>query len=427
MRRVGLPLLVVLVSSAAGADFSTERWRFRREVRAADGDPESLASIEADDAVYRRARPDLADLRLTDGDAREIPAVRHEAARAERAFERRPATIIDRAVTQDASTAVADLGPDDLRGRHNAVEIGLAGDESALGEVLIEASEDNAAWQTVGSGGIYRFRSAAGATTSYSTVSYPLSSRRYVRVTVWNKTGRALAVDSLSVEEESTSAGELRRWTSFTRVRSAEARSPERTTARVFDLGTGGRPIAGVTIDTTSRSFHRVVSIDTADALEPPSWEPLGTGGIFRVRVTDRTIERLRIDLPERHARYLRVLVDDGDDRPLDGLELGAVSYRPVRLVFRRGRGPLVLWYGSAGARAPRYDLGAQLEIEERKAALPARLGPPQRNARWVRPGPSGPFTERHPIVLWASLLAAVAVLLVLLVRGLRRAEPQGQ
>ena len=51
------------------------------------------------------------------------------------------------------------------------------------------------------------------------------------------------------------------------------------------------------------------------------------------------------------------------------------------------------------------------------EAAAPGELGPGVANAGYVDPAP---WTERHSAVLWAALLAALAVLGLLALRALK-------
>jgi len=120
--------------------------------------------------------------------------------------------------------------------------------------------------------------------------------------------------------------------------------------------------------------------------------------------------------------RVVRLRLRNRDDQPLG---LGAVAaLAPVeRVVFESAEGRRYrLTYGQADLAAPQYDLVRTLPDPPAwlAGAMPAGLAAA---APRVAQAPSVPWTERHPALLWAGLLGAVAALGALTWSALKRAN----
>ena len=139
-------------------------------------------------------------------------------------------------------------------------------------------------------------------------------------------------------------------------------------------------------IETATGSFNRAVEVWD----EGPGRSPVRLGGakLFRVE-TGIPVEARELDVQPARGERLRVLVDDGDSGPLQGLAVAAVVRQPVLVVALSGAGDQPagrLRFGGGRAHAPRYDLtgllprpGAQLTGERAVAA--ARLYDPSQTS----------------------------------------------
>jgi hypothetical protein len=198
-----------------------------------------------------------------------------------------------------------------------------------------------------------------------------------------------------------------------------------RETWLAIDLGARHQPLEAVVLDVADERFFREVRVD---ALRDPRvsngasfWEEIGRGQVHRLERGGRRRECLRIEARGRE-RSLRVRIRNRDDRPLRVLSAAALV--PVeRLLFEAaGPGLYRLTYGSADRAAPSYDLvrtAGDLDVWA-ETARPGKLGPLRRLAAPVVVAP--PWTERHPALLWAGLLAVVLALGGLTLAALRRA-----
>jgi hypothetical protein len=162
-------------------------------------------------------------------------------------------------------------------------------------------------------------------------------------------------------------------------------------------------------------NFRRSVSVSDEKGLQ------IGAGNISRIRMnrggTTVDYEDLDIRIFTTHPR-LTITVDNGDDPPL---QFDAVRPQLLerRLYFEpHGRTSLKLYYGDRKLSAPVYDY-AKFFREDAGAAR-AQLGAEMKNAAFTERPDDRPWSERHKGVLWVAMLAAVAVLTVLAVRGLR-------
>jgi hypothetical protein len=87
------------------------------------------------------------------------------------------------------------------------------------------------------------------------------------------------------------------------------------------------------------------------------------------------------------------------------------------RLLFEASDGHHALTYGAPKLTAPTYDLARTLDEEAGTSV--ATLGPPVRRDVVAD---VLPWTERHPVLLWAGLLMVVAALAAVTWRALASA-----
>ena len=170
-------------------------------------------------------------------------------------------------------------------------------------------------------------------------------------------------------------------------------------------------------------NFSRDVEISIApvarpapnDSTVPP--QPFTTAGnILRVHSVQDSHrideEHLAVDAPQVYfdgpAKWT-VTVENHDDVPIQNLS-ARLEMLERRLCFDAAAGvAYTLFYGDSALAAPQYDY-ASLFVMEHDPVV-AQLGAEVANPSWQARPDERPFTERHPILLWISLVLVIALL----------------
>jgi hypothetical protein len=248
-------------------------------------------------------------------------------------------------------------------------------------------------------------------------VAYPQTHARWLRLRILDKDKRLLPRQGRVAYEVVEEVERTPAPVTFAKVEPA----PPRGSQWQVDLGDAQIPLSAVRFEATQSEFHRAVRIATSE--DGKKWTTRCRGDIYRYRSTDATTGEgrdrasLEVSCPESQARFWRVIVLDRNDSPIVGLH--PIPEQVTRsMVFRQD--PLHSYrvlYGHSRAQAPQYDLTRLLTKHELKAASISGLGPEEPNRNHVS---SEPWTEQHPILLWAALFIVVAVLGVQAVRTIR-------
>jgi hypothetical protein len=105
------------------------------------------------------------------------------------------------------------------------------------------------------------------------------------------------------------------------------------------------------------------------------------------------------------------VTIENGDDSPLEGVRLETLGPSRALMLEPGHESPFRLLYGGPGVPAPSYEFARIPAPAPRTLLDAARLGPERVNASFEPPGDSRPFTDRHPALITAALVAAAAAL----------------
>jgi hypothetical protein len=137
-----------------------------------------------------------------------------------------------------------------------------------------------------------------------------------------------------------------------------------------------------------------------------------------RLPTSNTPVEPIVLTLDGSWLQEMTLEVDEGDNAPLSvAAALGLV--RVPRVTFKTGPGSYRLLLGNRDATAPRYDLASLRQEVLAYSALAARASPAQANPAFRRFA-GDYFGEAPPLLLWGTLVGAVAVLLLLTARALR-------
>jgi hypothetical protein len=162
-------------------------------------------------------------------------------------------------------------------------------------------------------------------------------------------------------------------------------------------------------ITTKSRVFERNVALQKpADESHGREAELLETA-TWRSADPDNDPPPLKFTAPLRGSRTIELLIDEGDNAPLQ-IASARLQLPSSALRFISNGASLTLVYGNSSVAAPRYDLAL---LAPRLFGQPSREIPLQ--SKVADESAASPKIERS--VFWAAIVAAVLILLFTLVR----------
>ena len=177
-------------------------------------------------------------------------------------------------------------------------------------------------------------------------------------------------------------------------------------------------------------SFSRDVRINvspvsqprSSDTVEPPE-QVAAYGSLLRIhRLQDgHRLDEERLDIRARETDFdtpakWTVTIENRDDAPV---EISSVRLEMLQrsLCFdAAGSGGYTLYYGDSALAAPRYDYAALFAAQSNVAK--ANAGPERANPDYQDRPDSRPFTERHPVLLWAALAIVILLLAAIALRS---------
>ncbi len=393
------------------ADFDSTRWQYRCPIYV--DQPDRMQVLALNRGIYERSRPDLGDLRVT-RNGLEAPYLL-EVLREKDESREAPAQVIDRAVSPGTGLQVT-LDAGERKVRHNQIRL-VTSETNFRQTVRLEASDDGRFWFTVRENGYIFDFSEGGRRAQVLEVDYPVSTRRYVRATIygWRRTA---AVDGarLWLHERREAVRDV----VATPLPSRREDPQTRSTLLELDLGTCGIPHDLVRLESDGRSFHRAADVEySADGKD---WRLLRRAVIYQVPGE----QSLHISFPERTERYLRLRISNGDDEPIAVTRVQIeVARRQVKIPPYPLGGDYFLYFGNPSARTPVYDLSAVLARHEPLPEAIPDLRPWQRNPSYQPPPDQRPWTERHRTLFYAVLAMSVAGMLLLTIHFLRKLKAE--
>jgi len=437
--RIILTQILLFAVSAGAATIDLAKWQYFAEVTIEDGRSE-YCGLTLSPEVYSVARTDLADIRLIDGDERQIPYI---LAREEDTAEtvKCSPTILNRS-TDAAGNALLtlDFGGQTIK---NCIEVETSGNNFRRA-VKVEGSNDNVQFFTVVERA-YVFAVSGGDYHRFSKIDLPSNDYRYLRICV-----NPMAAEEEKIAINQASVSKVERKTAQRQVVEmiqTEHSEDEKTSssAYIYDLKYRHLPIVEIELDVGEPAFYRCVTILGRDAatrkvkidsedsrqrfteVEVP-WNMVTTDAIYRY-VGPAGEERQHLVLPVRTGgsyRYLKVVVNNYDDQPITIRSASAKMIRH-RVVFPAAADKsLRVYVGCESAGHPRYDLARRIgkvdEVKTTTAGIAALTENPlfRKTAEGQKP-----WTEQHRILLLVVLSAVVLVLGVFMVKSLKSIQSQ--
>lgn len=171
-------------------------------------------------------------------------------------------------------------------------------------------------------------------------------------------------------------------------------------------------------VDPAQGNFERGIEI------QGDKDSPTGAGEITRIHIQRKgekiDVDQTWISLRPAGQGQLRAVIHNGDDAPLRITRARLQQYGR-RIYFDCDAGAsLALYYGDDKLTSPVYDYAKLFQMDASAGQM--QLGAEAANAAFTGRPDDRPWSERHPAVLWAAILTAVAILGGIAMRSLKSA-----
>lgn len=375
-----------------------------RDIHTVQTSPQNYVVV--DEEVWTLARPDLADLRIYDGDSQVQYALSEQ--RGGTSTHEEPARILNLGNVAGHAEFDLDLGEiaeyDRIRLQLDAkdfvVTASVAGSTEAGSKKVTQLAPST----------LYDFtREDLG---SNAVLKIPPSSFRYLHVKLAAGIAPAQVKGALVYNLQETKAV----WTS---VGSCGAPSQVGRTTVIMCNSSAKVPVDRVRfqLDPKQVNFRRAVMFSDAND------NHYGMGSdIARVKInragTAVMSEELDVPVGGQSSGPLKVTVDNGDNPPLAISTVELLSVERRVYFDAQSKSSLKLYYGDDKLEAPVYDYARFFKPDQ--AAAEAELGPGAHNEAYTGRPDERPWSERHKEVLWVAMILAVIALAVLAIRGLK-------
>jgi hypothetical protein len=363
--------------------------------------------VAVDEAIWAHARNDLGDLRLFAADT-EIPySIAVERGSLEQ--ERKQLPVLQQSTVSGKTQFLIDMSG---LVEYDHVELKLA-TRNFVAHARVEGQDDphGPIWAWLGDTILYDLsRENLG---SNSMLRLPRATYKFLRVTIDGPVAPRVVESAVS----ETSQQQPAVWRDISS--SSHQQQDGKDTVITFSVAKS-LPVERVTlaVDPSSPNFRRDVEIKN----EKHAW--LGSGEINRIHMVraGRKIdsENQTVSFSAIGQATIKVVIHNGDDRPLQ-LSGARLQQLERRVYFDASApGQLTLYYGDENLAPPVYDY-AKLFQQDKAAAL-ADLRAEAANAGYTERSDDRPWSERHPVVLWIAIVAAVLGLTAVALHSVRTA-----
>jgi hypothetical protein len=400
--------LVAALSAALTPEPSISYFTNVRDLRISQ--PASQNYFAVDEEIWNRSRPDLADLRIYDGESQVQYALSEQ--RGGTSSQEAAAKILNLGSVGGRTEFDLDLfdGSTGQIGEYDRIRLSLDAKNFVVTASVAGSNElrANSATQ-LPPATLYDFtREELGYN---SVLKLPPSSFRYLHV--------KLSDGILPTQVKGASIYNLQEtkavWTS---VGSCSSPSQIARTTVISCNAPLHVPVDRIRfqVDPKQVNFRRAVALDASN-------HGYGGGGeITRVRMnrggTAVVSEELDVPIVRDRSGQLKITVDNGDNPPLaiSGVQLLSVERRVY--FDPQGKSLFRLYYGDSKLDSPVYDYARFFKADQ--AAAKAELEPGSHNPAYSGRPDDRPWSERHKAVMWLAMILAVTVLAGLAVRGLK-------
>ena len=404
MKPLALAFALTVALSAAIHEPSISYFTNVRDSRVAQ--PAAQNFFVVDEEIWSHSRPDLADLRLYDGETQVQYAL--SAQRGGTSSQEAAARILNLGKVSGHTEFDLDMGQ---IGEYDRVRLNLEAKDFVATAWVAGSNQLGVQSATqLPLSTLYDFsREQLG---SSSLLKLPPSSFRYLHV----KLGAGISPEQVKGATVYNLQETKTLWTS---VGSCGAPSQTGRTTVIVCHSPLRVPVDRVRfqVDPGKVNFRRAVVLSDASDNQSGS-----SGEITRVRLnrasTTVVSEEMEVPIGGQSSGQLKITVDNGDNPPLAiaGVQLLSVERRVY--FDPQGKSSLTLYYGDEKLEKPVYDYSRFFRPEG--SAVEAQLAEGAHNPQYAGRPDDRPWSERHMGILWAVMLLAVLALAMLAIRGMR-------
>jgi hypothetical protein len=385
--RIAIVAAIAVLAGSGAVDQT--KFRYERAVGTFGKDP---VAVEPDGLLLSHTKPGLADLRVLDAEGEQVPW--RPWPQVEEAVQ--SAVILNSGTRGGRAVALLDLGP--KRRTYDRIELQIP-TTNFVGRVTVFGSDSrNGRFTRLSSTGIYDIAGAESARSTTAVV--PPSDFRYLSL---RATG-AKRINGATV----SGAGDRQRLVRRDHIVISGPGPSQGESVFVLDFGVPDVPVTELAFflvgRAAARAYERPIRIEGSNDGE--DYELLTRARVFRFPGSRSAPVSFR-----SRFRYLRVTIENGDDRPLRGVRLDTFAPSQAILLEPGHERPFRLLYGGPEVQAPNYEFARIPAPEPGTFVAPDQLGVERLNRAFEPPPDTRSFAERNPKVLQGALaLAAVAL-----------------
>ncbi len=360
------------------------------------GSTDQLLAVSLDSDVYAVTQDTLADVRVLDEQGREVPFLLRRAVGQRRRSERRtvPSHVVSLTEQPDNRLEIVLQLKQD--GPVNGLTV-YTPLKNFQRRVQVFGSTDGRQWQPLVSDAVI-YDYSRYMDVRHTDVRLPSKQVRWLKILVNRATDEEETLQRKLTERRSATKQETQttRWLNTRPFRIDQIRlwreeqvvvenKPVETTYSaaafrafldernntVLEVQTRREPLVGLTLKTPERNFSRRVLLQKKESHGlRSSWSSLARAAVWQIDVSNVRRAKLRVSFPEQRAEWYRVVIQNGNSRPLHvtGVTLHGHVFQVIFLA-RQGCS-YRLAYGAEEVQPPQYDLTAlQLLLKQTSPA----------------------------------------------------------
>ncbi|MDP6381181.1 MAG: DUF3999 family protein, partial [Phycisphaerae bacterium] len=274
----------------------------------------------------------------------------------------------------------------------------------------IEGSSDLKQWSVLrDDASIFDF--SADVRAAFTTLRFPASRFRYIRVTILDDGQEPLKIAGATVLLESKlkkSAPELLRTWPVANMQRKEL-VEEKQTEIILDLACRNVPSQEIEFEIPAVNFWRNVSLEISN--DRKRWRRVSGGTVFNFKTDRYNRAETVLKYPERAGRYIRVVIHNQDDAPI---EISSVTVRGQRrhVYFPvPAAGSYRVYMGNPKAWTAQYEFAKVFPHLSLAGAARVTVGKVEKNPGRIVVVKQEPWAERNKWVIYLAMIIVVIVL----------------